>query len=136
MHFLSPSSLSLPFFIFLNYLLIHSVSGIHRKETYEFWTSYKWKRDRTLDDIDHFGMRYLSIFGKNRYPRFLAESRIVLDDRLSTLICHPSTSVERTGSHTFSLKLDTVAGDGGVRFILSSFMQKGMNTEEYIFHSY
>lgn len=58
-------------------------------------------------------VRYLSIFGKNRYPRFLAESRNVLDDRLSTLICQPSTSVESTGSHISSLKLDTVAGDAG-----------------------
>lgn len=66
-------------------------------------------------------MRYLSIFGKNRYPRFLAESRNVLDDRLSTLMCQPSTSVESTGSHISSLKLDTVAGDAGAAPIVAIF---------------
>lgn len=64
-------------------------------------------------------MRYLSILGKKRYPRFLAESRNVLDDRLSTLICQPSTSVESTGSHISSLKLDRVADDAEAASILA-----------------
>lgn len=75
-------------------------------------------------------MRYLAIFGKNRYPRFLAESRNVLDDRLSTLICQPSTSVESTGSHISSLKLDTVAGDAGPPSIVAVFRNENEFTEE------
>lgn len=78
-------------------------------------------------DVDHL-VRYLSIFGKNRYPRFLAESRNVLDDRLSTLICQPSTSVESTGSHISSLKLDTVAGDAWAACTVASFC----NENEFI----
>lgn len=75
-------------------------------------------------------MRYLAIFGKNRYPRFLAESRNVLDDRLSTLICQPSTSVESTGSHISSLKLDTVAGDAGPPSIVAVFRNENEFTKE------
>lgn len=58
------------------------------------------KKDKSMPELKF----YLSIFGKKRYPRFLAESRIVRDDRLSTLTCQSSTSVERTASQTFSLK--------------------------------
>lgn len=85
--------------------------------------------EKLFDDVDHL-MRYLAIFGKNRYPRFLAESRNVLDDRLSTLICQPSTSVESTGSHISSLKLDTVAGDAGPPSIVAVFRNENEFTEE------
>ena len=94
------------------------------------------KRDRNLfDDVDHV-MRYLSILGKKRYPRFLAESRNVLDDRLSTLICQPSTSVESTGSHISSLKLDRVADDAEAASILAIICNQNEFTATFTFPIY